>query len=168
MTWIILVTILTSLVAVFSAGRFDALQTGIKDNVTKTWLYSWIMNSGWDKEKQTFYFEWLMAIGGNVRWNPALPSIPFLGIWFGDAWHSCKHYWIYSWSIAVGTPFMVLVWLIVGAWQGVLTGIAVALVMNFVEGTIFQLIYATLDRTDRTFDFWQFIRERNPFKNYRK
>jgi hypothetical protein len=168
MTWDIVLTIITSLVAVFAAGRFDALQTGIRDNPATTKIYSWVMNSGWDKEKQTFYFEWLMGIGGNVRWNPALPSIPFLGIWYADAWHSCKHAWIYSWSIAVGVPSMILVWILVGTWQGVSTGVTVALLTNFVEGTAFQLIYATLDRTDRTFDFWQFLRERNPFMNYRK
>lgn len=148
-----------STIFVFLAGVFDAAQTGARDNPELTSLYRWISKFK-NYEKKMQWLEWYFENGGNIRWNPSLPSIPFLNIWYSGAWHTFKHCWIICLSIAIGLAALSNL----NLWQAVI----LAFTANFVEGTTFQLFYATIFRIDVKFNFLQFLKERNPFYNSHK
>lgn len=73
------------LLFVFFAGVFDAAQTGSRDYVHRSRLLEWFGNSKW--------FEvWYYA--ANPPYNQSFP-------WSSDFWHTMKHGWIFSWTIAI-------------------------------------------------------------------
>ena len=91
------ILIAIALLFVVAAGQFDAMQTARKDLGTNTPIYAAMTD--------TLHQAWYRGDGGNARWNPAFPSIPFLGIWSADFWHTCKFGWIicYACSDSGGT-----------------------------------------------------------------
>ena len=146
---------------VFLAGRADGRQTVNKDlPYEEDLIFQKLMleHPEWEA--------WYNG-GDNVKWNPSLPSIPWLNVWFADAWHTEKHHWIICFSIALGIQVLTVFTLLFNIWFGLLAGIIAAVIFNAVEGTTFRIYYghvyrATADKWTTVFKDW------NPFVNSRK
>jgi hypothetical protein len=141
------------------AGMFDGLQTVIKDCPHNSILRKWIFAIK-DIQKRKKYIDWYYGEGGNKRWNPSLPSIPFIGMWYSDAWHTMKFGWIYSWAIAVAIP--VCHFIVGWAWFPL-----VFIVAQGCEGNSFRYFYGIFWREKPAESFWAFVKDSNPFINKR-
>ncbi|MHB1050986.1 MAG: hypothetical protein ACYC09_12975 [Bacteroidota bacterium] len=145
---------------IFLAGMFDGVQTVIKDCPNNSRLRKWIAGIK-DEQKRTKYIDWYYGVGGNKRWNPSLPSIPFIGMWYGDAWHTMKFGWIYSWAIAVT---ILVCEYVVGWWYSPM----VFIIAQGIEGDTFRYSYGIWAREYPANTLWELIKNFNPFDNSRR
>ncbi|MHB9140571.1 MAG: hypothetical protein ACYC25_01690 [Paludibacter sp.] len=148
---------------IFLAGQFDGFQTNIKDMKNETKLLRWILKIR-DEKKRQKYLDWYYANSqngnapGNNSWNPSLPSIPFLNFWYGDAWHTMKFGWIYSYAIAISilVCHFITGWIYFPLWFIIFQGI---------EGQSFRLGYGIFWRINPKESVWGLLKDWNPFKN---
>ncbi len=82
-----------SFLSFMAGGIFNAMMDSKSDLREKTILYNFC------KKRGQKYLDWYNSVGGNARWNPSYPSIPFLNIWSGDFWHTSKWFMILSWTL---------------------------------------------------------------------
>ena len=84
-----------SLISFMLGGLCNALMDSRLDLGMRTKVY------GYCKKKGSKWQEWYSSVGGNRRWNPSYPSIPFLNIWFSDYWHTAKWFMLFWWTMGV-------------------------------------------------------------------
>lgn len=87
--------LLISYICFIFAGMFNAMMDSRLDLGMGTRTFLWCNKRGQQ------YIDWYYSKGGNARFNPSFPSIPFLNIWFADFWHTAKHLMLYSWTFGV-------------------------------------------------------------------
>ena len=150
---------LLSILFFILAGASDAMQTLIRDDANNTLLRRWIGTIK-DEAKRTKYINWYHAVGGNARWNPSLPSIPFIGFWSGDAWHTFKFGWIYSMAITIS--FQVVKFY---GWWYFLPSVWL---FQMLEGNSFRIFYGIIWRVKPSQTLWQLLTDWNPFINTHK
>lgn len=146
-----MVAILIAFFFIVLAGVFDAAQTSRKDLFLSSPICNWLKS---DKLKDWY-------IGGNEKYNPALPSIPFLNFWSADFWHTMKFGWIYSYAAAVATLGCTFFsgWFTFPAW------IIIFIIAQGLEGETFRVFYGNIFRNEPKDSIWTILSDINPFKN---
>ena len=102
-----------------------------RDNKLESWLGRIFHQLGAE--------EWFLG-GDNVRWNPSLP-------WTSDFWHLMEHIKAYS-IIYLALGWIDLFW----AWK-----VALALVLLWVIGQIFELLYGYILPLKKKGTLWQWF-----------
>jgi hypothetical protein len=144
-----MVHLLIAFILVIIAGIFDAAQTSKKDLDLASPLFR-LMKS--DKLKDWY-------IGGNTRYNPSFPSLPFFNYYQADFFHTMKFGWIYSYAAAIATLSAPLFSMPVLAW------IIIFIIAQGLEGETFRIFYGNIFRNDPKDSIWQILSDFNPFKN---
>jgi hypothetical protein len=139
---------------VLLAGQFDALQTSRADNGLDTPMYE-------SFQGDTMLVAWYKG-GDNHRWNPSFPSIPWLGIWYADFWHTCKFGWISSYAAAIATLACSL---FIGWKKRILAWLVIFVMAYGCEGDSFRLGYHNFYRNDPKTSVVQLLLDLNPFVN---
>jgi hypothetical protein len=144
-----------ALLFVLAAGQFDAAQTAKKDLNHDTPMYQ-----GYVASHDTVMMKWYD--GGNHEYNPSFPSIPALGLWEADYWHSMKHGWIVMYACAIATLSCSLF----DGWKKrCLVWITVCWFAWGFEGESFRIGYGNLYRNAPKDSIIKILGDINPFIN---
>jgi hypothetical protein len=152
------ILVLVALIFVLIAGIGDGLQTSRKDNLNDTPMYD-----HWKANNDTAMIAWYE--GGNARYNPSFPSVPWIGIWEADFWHTCKFLVIYGWAAALATlacPYWV------GWKKRTVAWCFVFILAQGVEGDTFRVFYHNVCRNQPKESIFNILSDINPFINTHK